>query len=325
MIKGEKKQDTLKKPIWKKWCFWVVMAAMFSAIIGISINRTRNTGGLSGKIYDHAETKNQSAAYTSKQTKTHIYDHAEIREITYDYEPEKIGEDYVDDYDDVIGEYSVIRAASTEVTDESLTDWYFNYVINDDNDFEWCMILYTDRNDHSGVYATEGQVKKNVFFKQDEQGNCILGDSSDSTVYYVPTDERTLLSSAVFVEQVKGTIQDVITGKDESIIDVIFQNGDLCVYVDFTKKNPSPLTWKELAFSRTTSLTDAILKLRDFDDLWKTITIDFGPIGHIKNDKINMAIEDYDIWWETVLSEGRDPDTEKDLRRYFMPENFKLK
>lgn len=316
MSNKEPKHNTAKKPVYKQWCLVAVLVVVLSAIIGIGIIPTRDTGHTD----DHAEMKNENATRTFNQIKAHLYDQAQVKYI-HSY-PQKIGEEYVDYIED-LGEYSVIRADSTQVTDESLADWYFNYVIK--NDFSWCMILYTDKNDHSGVYATEGQVKKNVIFKQDEYGNYILGDLTDTTVYYVPTDKGELLSSAAFVEKVKVVVQGAVSSQDESITDVVFRDGDLCVYVDFSKKNPSPLTLEELAFSRTSSITDAILRLIEYDDLWETITVDFGPTGHITNDKENMGIEDYAVWWEIIKAQGRDPDSEKDkLKRYFLHENFVL-
>lgn len=336
MTNEEKKYDVEKKPIYEKWWLGVMIVVVLSAIIGISINQAKNPDDISAKTNNTAQTKNGNADNTSKQTETHLYDNANVEEIMYSYLPEKIGEDYVDDMGDAIGEYSIIRADSIEVTNESLADWYFHYVIK--NDFAWCMILYTDKNDNSGAYAVEGLVKKNVIFEQaeywsgadyvynrDEHGNYILGDSSDSTIYYVPTNEGTLISSATFVEQVKGIIQDVISSKDESIIDVVFQDRDLCVYVDFTKKDLSPLALEDLAFSRTSSITDAILELREYDDLWETITVDFGQTGHITNSKENMGIKDDDIWWEIIKAEGCNPESEENApKRYFFHENFIL-
>lgn len=284
-----------EKPIYKKWWFGVIIAVVLSAIIGVSINQIRNTDDTSGKIYDHAETKN-----TSKQTVTHLYDNAKVK---YIYSPpETINGEYVDDCDDE-GKYSIIRTDSTKVTDESLADWYFNYVTNEDNEFEWCMILFTDKSDHSGVFAIKGQVKKNVIFEQDRYENYRLRKSPNSTVYYVPTDEGTLISSAMFVEQVRVAIRDTISSKDESIIDVVFQNGDLCVYVEFTRKDSSPQTLQDLAYSRTTSITEAILELEKYNIFWETITVDFGETGHITNPKENVAMDEFGRSFLVVMSD----------------------
>ena len=36
---------------------------------------------------------------------------------------------------------------------------------------------------------------------------------------------------------------------------------------------------EDLAISRTSSITDAILELTDYDSQWNTITVDFGDVG----------------------------------------------
>ena len=52
------------------------------------------------------------------------------------------------------------------------------------------------------------------------------------------------------------------------------------------------------------SITDAILELKDYDSLWETITVDFGEVGHITNNKTD------------IQTNGGG--------RYFPGENFKL-
>lgn len=112
------------------------------------------------------------------------------------------------------------------------------------------------------------------------------------------------VSADKFVEDVKTAIQGAISSKTESIQDVVLKDGDLCVYVDFSNADPSPLTLEDLALSRTSSITDAILELKDYDSLWETITVDFGEIGHITNNKADIQTSGFG--------------------RYFPGENFKL-
>lgn len=96
------------------------------------------------------------------------------------------------------------------------------------------------------------------------------------------------VSADQFVEEVKTAIQGAISSKTEAITDVVLKDGDLCVYVDFSNADPSPLTLEDLALARTSSITDAILELTDYDSLWETITVDFGEIGHITNNKADV-------------------------------------
>ena len=61
---------------------------------------------------------------------------------------------------------------------------------------------------------------------------------------------------------------------------------------------------EELAKTRTGSITDSILELSGYDELWETITVDFGNVGKIKNGKDNMESNAFG--------------------RYFLSENFVL-
>lgn len=107
-----------------------------------------------------------------------------------------------------------------------------------------------------------------------------------------------------FVENVKTAIQGD-GGENEVIKDVSFENKELCVYVDFSKVDPAPLTIEDLAISRTSSITDAILELKEYDNVWDTIIVDFGEVGKIKNEKVDIKENEYG-------------------GRYFPSENFKL-
>ncbi len=155
-MKDKQAQNKVKKPIYKKWWFWVIIVVVLSAIFG-------NMG-----------SKDESKP---EQVESHIYDNAQIKDVMNGSRTEKIGE------------YSIIEISSDKVTDEALTDWYFNYV--EKNDFNWCMILYTDKDDNSGVYAIDTMIQKDLFFEQDGHGDYSVGDSSNATVY-VPTDDSNL-------------------------------------------------------------------------------------------------------------------------------------
>lgn len=83
--------------------------------------------------------------------------------------------------------------------------------------------------------------------------------------------------------KLKEAVKTAISGAidSEATTDVVINNKDLRIIVDLSKVDPSPLTIKDLAISRTSSITDAILELTDYDSQWNTITVDFGYIGKI--------------------------------------------
>lgn len=127
-----------------------------------------------------AEESSEEETSTENETisEPHIYDNAQIKDVMNGLRTEKIGE------------YSVIEINSSEVTEETLADWYYNYVSV--NDFNWCMILYSDKSDNSGVYALVGMVQKDIFFNVDEYGEYSVGDSSNATLYFPSGDGKTL-------------------------------------------------------------------------------------------------------------------------------------
>ncbi len=199
MAKKEKAPKQ-KKPIYKKWWFWVIIVFV---VIGIfapknenkdntnktevaetteSVKETETTEAAKEiETTEETETKETETVETEEvteavDTEKHIYDNAQVKPVMNGVRTEKIGE------------YSIIRIASEEATEEALADWYFNYVSQ--NNFNWCMILYTDK-ENIGVYANNGLVEKDLPFEEDEYGDYSVGSSDNSTLY-VPTEEGTL-------------------------------------------------------------------------------------------------------------------------------------
>lgn len=116
-----------------------------------------------------------STALPTSLPTPHIYDNAEIRDVHNGFGTE------------VIGKFSLIRAPYAECTDEALEDWYFNHVAP--NNFNWCMILYSDKSDDSGVYSSSGFIQKDVTFEPDQFDQYMLGDTSKS-IWYVPDNDK---------------------------------------------------------------------------------------------------------------------------------------
>lgn len=101
-----------------------------------------------------------------------------------------------------------------------------------------------------------------------------------------------------FIENVETSINGDV-GKDELITNVTLENKQLCIYVDLSKSDPSPFTMEDIAISRTSSITDDILSLEQYDNLWDAIIVDFGDLGKIINDKSNMEKSSYGRYFRT--------------------------
>lgn len=90
-----------------------------------------------------------------------------------------------------------------------------------------------------------------------------------------------------FLSDVKTILED-----DESVIDVTLENMDLCVYIDLNVID-TPMELEKYAVVKDISVTDDILTLTGYDDLWETITVDFGDVGKIVNKKADMETTSY--------------------------------
>ncbi len=82
-----------------------------------------------------------------------------------------------------IGEYSVLRANSSEVNEDYLTDWYVNHVKK--NEYNYCIIIYSDQTSLVGVYATATHILEGCSLWLDDRGDYCLGDSSNATLYFL--------------------------------------------------------------------------------------------------------------------------------------------
>ena len=100
-------------------------------------------------------------------------------------------------------------------------------------------------------------------------------------------------ASDTFVTEVKTAIQGTINSDKETIVAVVLEKRELRVTVDLSKANPAPLTIEDLAISRTSSITDAILEITNYDDQWDKITIDFVDIGKITNNKDDVIENEF--------------------------------
>ncbi len=203
--KEKKAKCTVKKPFYKKWWFWVIVVVILAAAFGgnssSSEEKSDNAEGSSAEVASSVEETAPAEESTSDEesvtveestssvesetvettttseeneaeeesTESHIYDDATIKDVMNGYHTEKLGE------------YSIVYISSDEATVENLADWYYNYVTV--NDYNWCMILYTDNDKNKGAYAITGMVEKDVFFEQDEYGDYSMGDSSQETLY----------------------------------------------------------------------------------------------------------------------------------------------
>ena len=148
-----------KPPFYKRWWFWVIVVVVIIAIIG----------SIFGGNDEETEIEETTVEETTAEQESHIYDDAEICEL-------------LSGSGASIGEYSLIETESSEITMDVLEDWYFNYVENEE--YDYYVILYTDKDDNSGIHATAGSVSVNVILKEGSNGALQVSDSSSATLYF---------------------------------------------------------------------------------------------------------------------------------------------
>lgn len=127
------------KPTYKKWWFILLVSAIIVSAIWISIDDMKKSNR------EKTVIKNEQAPPESDATKGKIYDSAEIK-------------DELSGNGEKIGKVSIIKASSADITDEMLSDWYFNYV--EKTKYNYYIIEYTDYNFKKGVFANNAMVIK---------------------------------------------------------------------------------------------------------------------------------------------------------------------
>lgn len=127
--------------------------------------------------------------------------------------------------------------------------------------------------------------------------------TTETTTELTTTTTKIEVSPQDFVSYVKVAIEGDV-GKNESITDVVYDNGTLTVCVDLENAViPNGFTNEDIALSRVSSITDSILELPNCDDLWNEIIIDFGDIGKVKNTKANIVDSEYGRYFDNFKIE----------------------
>lgn len=148
----------------------IALAWVLYIVIGIAGSTT----------IEHSESTTPEATETTQtEAEVHLYDKAEVRDVLNGTRNAKIGE------------YVVIFADSSECTEEALADLYFNYF--SDQNFNYLVIIYSDKDGTSGVYVNTGIIGVNDNFQKDEYGDYMLIDSPEEILYSPNKTDKTLI------------------------------------------------------------------------------------------------------------------------------------
>lgn len=159
----------------------------------------------------------------------------------------------------------------------------------------------------SSQNATDSSKMRTLTYESDSEISLLDSSENDIAVQkytYEDLDPLTLsddtgnsstseeASPDQFVAEVQASIQGDV-GSGETIKEVILDSRKLYVYVDFSQGDFSTFSAADIARSRTSSITDDILALDQYDSLWDSIVVDFGSVGYIENSREAIKDEGY--------------------------------
>lgn len=129
-----------------------------------------------------------------------------------------------------------------------------------------------------------------VNYKPSSQDTADLASSEEASAQEETEKPAKTIDTNTYIKLVTEAINEGALGENESLTDVSLNDRTLLIKLDFSKADPAPITMDDLILSRTGSITDAILDLTDYEELWDFITCDFGEAGKITNGKDNIVM-----------------------------------
>lgn len=205
---------------------------------------------------------------------------------------------------DVTGKWKLARIADNINIEEYALSYYnkyfksgdivhaivnFNYrtttkisVIGDKLDVE--VHEYVDKEEHDAKKMFSGMIYEHFQIYMDNGDIEKLGmeDTSSEENANIDATPDNFLNDIKNLERIK---------EDESIMDIKLENKDLRLYIDLSKVELTvSLPPENTATLFAISIGDDILTLNGYDDLWDTITFDFGNAGKITRGKDDIDI-----------------------------------
>lgn len=98
----------------------------------------------------------------------------------------------------------------------------------------------------------------------------------------------------VFLKEITSAIKGSI-GSDERFTGVTLNGKNVTFTIDISEADTSILPLKYIAESRTGSVTDAFLEITEYDDLWDSVTVDFGNTGAVTLYKNDIEVNEYNM------------------------------
>lgn len=145
----------------------------------------------------------------------------------------------------VIGKVSITKVRSSDITQEALEDWYFNYVkknLGHGDKWNYALIVYSD-NENLGVLCNGGSLTKDVTLTKDKHGETYSASPTQSSVEYVEDSARPghlkafVPEKKVDTEAIKQKVVSALGGK-ATVVTVDYDNKGV-VSISFDMEVPS--------------------------------------------------------------------------------------
>lgn len=197
----EQAEPARKKPFYKKKWFWIIIVIL--VIIGLF--------GSGDEDEEETEEAAEEAAETETETEAEdapLYAQAESVDMWNGSDTE------------IIGAYSILMVDSSEVGFEDIEEWYFDYVVENADEFDCFFIIYEDTEaededdvtTYTGVYGIATMVQTDVLITKKLYGThySYAMSSTDETKLYYPSDDT-------LVEYVSSDETETSTEEEDSV------------------------------------------------------------------------------------------------------------
>jgi len=177
----------------------IIAIAWIVYVVWIYGSKSSDKDNLTADNTPVIETTKEDSNAEPEAVEMHLYEHVEVKDVMNGTRTEKIGE------------YVVIKADSKICTEEAIADIYYNYF--EKNDFNWIALIYTDKNDNTGIYFNKEVVVVNNKFEEDKYGDYSLISDGDELLYIPSGDGKTLIKQEF--DEEKNTEEKSETSEDK--------------------------------------------------------------------------------------------------------------
>ena len=98
----------------------------------------------------------------------------------------------------------------------------------------------------------------------------------------------------VFLNEIKSVLEGQI-GSGERFTNIALNGKNVYIGIDISNADTSILPRKYIAEADTGSVTDAFLGITEYDDLWDSVTVDFGNAGVVTLYKTDIEVNEYNM------------------------------